>query len=103
MLLKIPSWIRNVFGFFFDRVLDDRVTGQIIRALGLGPMSRTNSWFSWLFSSDNGGERVKLEKEKEDFQRAYNEVWKEYGELDAIICPVHALPPMPASSFPYVN
>lgn len=60
----------------------------------------------WVFQTSSSSiqphELLVLSAEKEAYQRMYSEIWNE-NDMDVIICPVHALPPLPSSSFPYVR
>jgi len=123
MLLKAPLFMRSVLAAFFERVMDDHTAANIIRSIGLGPglyssssnvsWSRVLFWWwyalKWILSSfgarGRGGSSMdvlKLEAEKEDFQRQFAEMWNE-NDLDALICPVHAVPPAPSSAFPFIS
>ncbi|KAJ3224997.1 hypothetical protein HK099_007545 [Clydaea vesicula] len=119
MLLKAP---RRVIGKFFEKILDDQTAAKIIRSIGLGPgfsgskdASFTNKIFFWWWyalkwffglgdrkDTRDGIDILKLISEKEDYQKNFNEIWSENGDIDAIVCPVHALPPLPSTSFPYI-
>ncbi|TPX70449.1 glutaminyl-tRNA synthase (glutamine-hydrolysing) [Spizellomyces sp. 'palustris'] len=98
LLMRAPMLVRALVATFFERIMDDTVVGQMIRTLGLGG---TTARFRK--GPKAAAELVQLQKEKEEYQRLFAEAWNEMDGMDVLICPVHAIPPLPSVSFPYTS
>ncbi|KAJ3298816.1 hypothetical protein HK104_010264 [Borealophlyctis nickersoniae] len=93
MLMQLPKVLRNLVALFFERVMEDKITGAMLRTFGLGGMSASRK------AGRSPKETVELWAEKDDYQRLFAEMWNDMKGMDVI---VHAIPPTPSDSLPYI-
>jgi Asp-tRNA(Asn)/Glu-tRNA(Gln) amidotransferase A subunit family amidase len=91
VIRKIPTIIRYVVLKLVSVGMDDPLLDKLSYCFGGGStVSKTREL----------KELMELEVEKEEYERLFALSWQQ-PDIDALICPVHATPPLPYSSTPF--
>ncbi|RKO94744.1 amidase signature domain-containing protein [Blyttiomyces helicus] len=90
LLSRTPKILRGVIANLFDWFLEDGVLARILRSFGNGgPEGRSSSRV------------LQMRAEIEAYRAAFARDWED-AKVDFVISPVHAIPPVPPESFPFV-
>jgi Asp-tRNA(Asn)/Glu-tRNA(Gln) amidotransferase A subunit family amidase len=90
-LLKIPRIVKGAIGWILGHGMNDTLLKELSWSVGGNTAPR---------KSRSVLDLELLNEEREEYSRIFDAAWKQ-PNLDALICPVHACPPMPARSWPF--
>ncbi|KAI8927874.1 amidase signature domain-containing protein [Entophlyctis helioformis] len=94
LLMRVPQLVRSAAALAMGWLINDSVLTRSIRWFGGSP-----SWAS--LEERTFANTRDLEAERQAYARWFAESW-DHAQLDVILCPVHACPPLPSVSTPFV-